>query len=47
MSVRAGKIQRWALLRRDIQTEPAGGNVSGGESEDILAGSGLSAVMTD
>jgi hypothetical protein len=35
------------LVEEGIEANPAGGNVSGGEGEEILAGSGLSAVVSD
>jgi hypothetical protein len=35
------------LVEEGIQGYPAGSGIGGGEGEDILAGSGLSAVVSD
>jgi hypothetical protein len=35
------------LIEEGIEGDPAGGDVGGSEGEDILAGSGLSAMMSD
>jgi hypothetical protein len=35
------------LIEEGIEGKPAGSDVGGGEGEDILAGSSLSAVMSD
>jgi hypothetical protein len=35
------------LVEEGKQENPAGGDVGGGEGEDIVAGSGLSAVVSD
>jgi hypothetical protein len=36
-----------SLIEEGIQGYPAGSDIGGGKGEDILAGSGLSAMMSD
>jgi hypothetical protein len=35
------------LVEEGVSKNPSGGDIGGGEGEDILAGSGLSAVVAD
>jgi hypothetical protein len=43
----SGESPAVSLIEERIQTNPAGGDIGGGKGEDILAGRGLSAMVSD